>query len=162
MIKQVYSLIPPRKKVIKFESCPETYTDLSRVKLVLLKMCQKDEALNLTLKNQMIIFQKNDAEAGWLDIEDDVVLIDKSEVKVVLIPKNSSDGILVEPVNILQDQKLYEINELPIELIDEPPIKVRKLNADDKSMIYEQSNSVDTPLLNPPEEKNLPETVNIF
>lgn len=163
MDKQVFCLIPPRKKVIKFKSRPAACSDLSTVKQILLNMCEKDDALNQTLRNQIMIFQKHDVEAGWLDIEEDEELDHKSEVKVLLIPKKPSDDVYVESINILKNQPLYDINEIPIELIDQPPCKLRKIgeNSDSDNIILAELSNFQN-MVHQCDDEKLPNTVIIF
>lgn len=87
MEKKVYCLIENRCKCIKFTP-QRNVSEVEVIRYKLLEACKTDTALDMMLKNQMIILQKVDPDRGnkLCDIEDDDEIVDKSEVTVLLIP----------------------------------------------------------------------------
>jgi len=87
MKKQVILLIPPKRKCIKYR-LKENISELQTIREALFALRKTDVVLKMMIKEKLIVFQRSDPDydGEWLDIEEDDIIEDKSQIKVVLIP----------------------------------------------------------------------------
>jgi len=87
MEKRVILLNPPKRKCIKYR-LKENISELQTIREALFALCKTDVVLKMMLKEKLIVFQRSDPnyDGEWLDIEEDDIIEDKSQIKVVLIP----------------------------------------------------------------------------
>jgi len=82
----VILLIPPKRKCIKYR-LKENISELQTIREALFALCKTDVVLKMMIKEKLIVFQRSDPDYdGELDIEEDDIIEDKSQIKVVLIP----------------------------------------------------------------------------
>lgn len=127
MIKQVYCVISLRKKVIKFDSSTDTCSDLSMLRQSLFNACKSDKVLNSMLNKKFLVFQKLHCDAGWIDIEEEEEIVDKSEVKVLLFSQEEYCAESSDPLAELQFLSAQNLSNMPIDILYEPSAKQSKI-----------------------------------
>lgn len=91
--KSVYCNIEPSRKISKFISGLPGMSDIAALKKSFFIACSKDSVLwnvNLMTVGKSVIFQQQDEEGEWCDIEEEDNIKHKSTVKVILFSLNNA------------------------------------------------------------------------
>ncbi|XP_026478144.1 uncharacterized protein LOC113384611 [Ctenocephalides felis] len=113
MEKKVYCLIGERCKCIKY-TVNEQVSDVNMIRRCLDEARRNDHILDMMLFNKYIVLQKRDIDRNnqFCDIEEDDVVENKSDVRVVLITIDESTLTNYIPSNSSTSIEIYEGGEV--------------------------------------------------